>query len=222
MIQGIDVSYWQGQPDFTKVVADGKVFCGIKLTDGHTVETSTDHAQSVAAKKAGLKIFFYHFGHPEQCDPSVNGSHTATDEANFFISVIRKNSIPTADMIPALDIEQVYNTHKQEVKIPASVSLEAWIQEFCAAMAQGGFPKVLLYSNPTYLNEYLSANHSLGDMPLWLSEYSSKITLFANGFPKTPAMWQYSGSGTVSGIAGQVDLNVCPDLAPLLLDAPSA
>ncbi len=210
-IKGIDVSYWQGQPDFTKVVAAGYEFCGIKLTDGHTIETSTDHAQSVAAKAAGLKIFFYHFGHPENTD------HSATDEANFFVSVIRKNSIPTADMIPALDVEQVY-AKNVEVKIPSSVSLEAWIQEFCGVLAQNGFPKVLLYSNPTYLNEYLSVNHGLGDMPLWLSEYSSKITLFAIGFPKVPAIWQYSGSGKVAGINGTVDLNVCDDLSPFLLN----
>ena len=120
-------------------------------------------------------------------------------------------------MIPALDVEQAYS-NGQEVKIPSSVSLEAWINEFCAVMSQNGFPKVLLYSNPSYLNQYLPANHGLGDMPLWLSEYAHAITLFAKGFPQQPAMWQYSGSGTVDGVSGKVDLNICWDLDSLLLN----
>ena len=157
-------------------------------------------------------MFFYHFGHPE------NKSHSATDEANFFISLIRSNSIPTADIIPALDIEQAYtNNGATEVKIPSSVSLEDWVTEFAGVMAQNDFPSIMLYSNPTYLNEYLKSGHSLGSMPLWLSEYASKITLKAAGFPDVPAIWQYSGSGTIDGVSGKVDLNTCDDLTPLML-----
>ena len=211
---GIDVSYWNGTPDFTKVVAAGKTFCGIKLTDGHKYENNIDHAQSVNAQQAGLKIFFYHFGHPEQID------HSATDEANFFISVVRKNSIPTADIIPALDIEWSYTGAGAQIPVPSSVSLEAWVKEFCGALAQNGFPNVMLYSNPSYLNQYLSSGHSLGSMPLWLAEYASTVSKLPNGWCSS-AIWQYSESGRVDGISGNVDLNTCDNLSALLLNATS-
>ena len=213
-VNGIDVSAFQPNINWTTVAASGIEYAIIKLTESTKYENNLDHDQSVKAKAAGLKIGYYHFAH---CHVT---SHSATDEANFFVSVIRKNSIPTADIIPALDAEQFF-LNGVEQKIPASVSLESWIKEFCSVMAQNGFPTVMLYSNPSFLNQYLKPNHSLGNMPLWLSEYNSSLTVLPRGWTEV-AIWQNSGAGHVNGYSGQIDTDVCADLSPILLNQPNA
>ena len=205
-MKGIDISVYQSNIDWAKVAAAGVAFCLIQLTQGVGYTNPIDHAQSVAAQAAGIKIGYYHYGHPEK--------NSAKDEASHFISVIRNNAIPTADIIPALDVEQYY-ANGVEQKVPYN-TLEQWVNDFCAVMADNGFPKVMLYSNPSYLNANLPAGHSLGSMPLWISEYAGQVSVYPSGWTGY-AIWQNSGSGTVDGIPGQVDTDVCDDLSPLLL-----
>ena len=197
---GIDISVYQDKIDWLLVDRAGISFCMVKLTEGLTYENPLDHSQSVAAKNVGIKVGYYHFGHPEK--------NSARDEALHFISVIRKQEIPTADIIPALDVEQVMANGK-EVHV-AQGTLEKWIKDFCAVMADHGFPKVLLYSNPAYLNSNLPPDHGLGHMLLWVSEYASHLTVYPKGWPSC-SIWQNSGTGHVDGIPGNVDTNICDD-----------
>ena len=43
---------------------------------------------------------------------------------------------------------------------------------------------------------------ALANYPLWVADYRSSL-----GYTGQYGMWQYSGSGTVSGITGAVDLD---------------
>ena len=57
------------------------------------------------------------------------------------------------------------------------------------------------YSYTNYINSYLNAG-ALADYPLWVADYRATL-----GYTGAYTMWQYSGSGTVSGISGACDLN---------------
>ena len=57
------------------------------------------------------------------------------------------------------------------------------------------------YSYTNYINSYLNAG-ALVDYPLWVADYRASL-----GYNGAYTMWQYSGSGTVSGISGACDLN---------------
>ena len=57
------------------------------------------------------------------------------------------------------------------------------------------------YSYTNYINSYMNAS-ALANYPLWVADYRSSL-----GYTGQYGMWQYSGSGTVSGITGAVDLD---------------
>lgn len=207
---GIDICVFQENINWDQVAAAGVAFCMIQISQGKGLQNLIDHEQSMAAQKAGVKIGYYHFAHPER--------NAAVEEALFFVSQIRRQDIPTADLIPALDVEQAYiNGIEQKLSYN---SLEQWIKDFCGVLAAHGFPKVMLYSNPGYLNANLPAGHSLGDMPLWLSEYAGHVSLLPSGWSSW-TLWQNSGTGHVNGINGNVDTDQCNDISSLFLNQSS-
>ena len=55
----------------------------------------------------------------------------------------------------------------------------------------------------TYQSRDLMILSELEDYPFWLALYSSRMT-----FPYRIEMWQYTDSGSVPGIEGNVDLNL--------------
>ncbi len=90
VLEGIDVSNWQGTIDWTKVAAAGKKFAIIKATESTDFVDpmySTNHA---SARAAGLWTGAYHFAQP---DPSAND---AVNEADKFVSVV---NLGTHDLI---------------------------------------------------------------------------------------------------------------------------
>jgi lysozyme len=206
-MKGIDVSVYQPNIDESKVAAAGVAFCLVQLTQGRGYANPIDHDQSVHMQAAGIKVGYYHFGHPER--------NAAADEAAFFLSQIRRQDIPTADLIPALDIEQSYDANGHLLPVPSG-TLEKWVNDFAAAMAAGGFPQIMIYSNAYYLQANLPATHGLGRFPLWLAAYVSNEPAPAQGWSAI-AIWQDNGKATIDGIPEPVDTNQCDDLTPLLL-----
>ena len=206
MKKGIDISAYQPNIDWDQVKDAGIEFILIQLTQGLHYINPLEVDQSDKAKLEGLDFGFYHFGHPE--------CNSATDEANFFIAQIRRNDIPTATLIPALDVEQVYQKN-QLVNLPSG-TLEKWVKEFAAVMAANGFPKIMIYSNAYYLDSNLPASHSLGGFPLWLSAYTVEEPVPAKGWSEI-TIWQDSGKALIPGIPEPVDTNECADLTLVML-----
>ncbi|MCW3127219.1 MAG: glycosyl hydrolase 25 family protein [Bacteroidetes bacterium] len=211
----IDISQYQGQYSngvwhdtiaWSAVAAAGIDGCIIQLTQGLGLINPLAHQQACNARAAGLRIGFYHFGRPNHSD--------AKAEAQFFLAQIRRNDIPTADIIPALDVEQIMIAGVEQ-KVPQR-TLEQWIIDFCQVLAADGLDRVMLYSNPGYLDSNLSPVHKLKSMPLWLSEYAGSPYMLPKGW-NTYALWQNSGTGHVDGIAGNVDTNQCPDISLITL-----
>ena len=60
----------------------------------------------------------------------------------------------------------------------------------------------MLYNNPTYYYRHLDLSKFAG-YPLWLAHYVS-MTNFYYKYD----IWQYSSTGKVPGIEGEVDLNI--------------
>lgn len=78
------------------------------------------------------------------------------------------------------------------------------INAFCSAIENAGY-KAMNYANPDFINNKFYNNEV--NYPLWLAWYgvSEDKTKAYN-----PAMWQYSESGSISGIGtNSVDMNYC-------------
>ncbi len=197
-MDGIDVSANNGVIDWSQVVKNTTVnFAFIKASEGVGYTDPKFLVNATKAKEAGLKIGYYHFA-------SLNTTNDIADakaEADYFISVIKK--APPADLPLILDLE----TNKVGLD---KIHVLEWINAFFNELKLAGYTNYAIYSYTPFLNENLNSNHSLGNIPLWIAQYSN------SPIPKLPVGWsnywihQYSAKGNVCGIKGNVDLNRTP------------
>jgi lysozyme len=197
MALGIDISHWQGNPDFSKVKAEELSFVYIKSTDGIKFMDATAISHGTNAKAAGLKVGYYHFA--EMNDPGVMVDAKA--EATAFAAALDK--FPAYDILPVLDIE----TNKSNLS-PELV--REWIQCFIDTMKDLGH-NIMIYSYTPFFNQYLPKDHTFGMIPLWLAQYANEDQpTLPHGWDHY-TVWQYSNQGTVDGVVGFVDVNKALD-----------
>lgn len=165
----------------------------IKATQGTTFLDPAAVANAMGAKSQSIPFGFYHFANVGSTDV-VND---AKAEAKFFANVLK--GLPKGKFAPVLDIEQ-------NPKNLSPASVELWIETFISTMKALGYPKVTLYSYVSFLNQNLPKNHSLGNVPLWVADWSGPLNL-PNGW-KTYAVRQFTDRGLVAGVDGVVDMSV--------------
>lgn len=196
----IDVSHHNGKINWLTVASQITPF----KIDGAIIKVSTGVGSydpravfnAIEAKKAGLKIGYYHYCSLNEEDEFKD----STDEANSFIKVLK--ILPKSDLGVVLDIEdpKAYpgvNLDPQEVLI--------WIKNFFAVLDANGYKNYILYSFAPFLNSKLPLNHGLGNIPLWIAQFRTTLT-FPRGW-NSYWLWQYTDVGRVKGIVGNVDLN---------------
>lgn len=199
-LEGIDVSHWQGAISWPKVAAAGKKFAIIKATDGLVTDgqmfVDDKYAYNHAnAKAAGLWTGAYHFARPDAT------AGDAVREADHFVSVM---NLSAGDLIPALDLEQAGG-----LTIPA---LQAWVKAFLDEVTKKIGAKPMIYTSPAFWKKYMGDSQALADLgykTLWVAHWGvSSPTVPANNWGgKGWTFWQYTSSGTVSGISTKVDLD---------------
>ncbi|MZP29802.1 N-acetylmuramoyl-L-alanine amidase [Heliobacterium undosum] len=196
-ITGIDVSSYQQQVDWAEVSASGVAFAYIKATEGQRTQDSMFQTHVTNARAAGIPVGAYHYAHPEY--------NTAADEANNFLAAL--NSV-TTDLAPVLDLE----SPPQKNSALSGDYLADWARTFINLIAEATGKRVLLYTGKWYFDMYQISG--LSDIPLWLSYYSSSAPPDFAGWTQW-TMWQYTDSGAVNGISGNVDMNAAVSLDAL-------
>ena len=201
MLEGIDVSHWQGTINWTKVAAAGKKFAIIKATDGQVQSDgklyidpmyATNHAQ---AKAAGLWTGAYHFARP-----STNAGD-AVAEADHFASVIH---VGAGDLIPALDLEDNGGM--------SVAALQTWVTKFVDEVYAKIGMRPMIYTSPSFWKNKMGDTRKLADAgykTLWIAHWgvSSPTVPAQNWGGHGWTFWQYTSDGAVSGITGRVDLD---------------
>lgn len=190
--RGIDVSHWNGDIDWKKVKSSGIDFAIIRA--GYGKEISQKDAffdyNIIGASNAGLDVGVYWFSYAASVDEAIK-------EANTCHEVIKpyKNKIT----LPVFyDFE--YDTEEYNGNIQYTRYLRTdIIRAFCEEIESLGY-KAGYYTNNDYRNNRLNVEE-LEEYSLWLADYS-KLTYTAGDFR------QYSSSGKVDGIYGDVDMNV--------------
>jgi lysozyme len=183
-IQGIDVASYQGYPNWTSVKNSGKTFAFTKATEGTTYTNPYFATNWARIKSAGLIRGAYHYGRP--------GTDPVT-QANRFCNVVA----PThGDLQMTLDIEVT------DGKTPSQV--RSWIVAFINQIKSRTGRPGIIYTG-FYFWRDSAGNGSNLNCPLWLAAYVS------NPAPYVPAawsfftFWQYTSSGSVPGVSGNVD-----------------
>lgn len=189
MARWIDVSEHQGTFDFAAAKKAGVEGVILRATYGHNSIDKRFAANVIAARKAGLRIGFYHFAYP-------NLNHAA-DEAQHFLDVIG----PVIDRLDfvALDFETA----------PMS---EGWALTWLQAVEAGINRRPLFYSYESAIN---AAHYStkMARYPLWLADYTGTQPAPPAPWSKI-AIWQRADHDGVPGWHVDWDrVNIVPPAA---------
>ena len=98
------------------------------------------------------------------------------------------------------DWELIYGDNARTDKITVEELADSCIA-FCERVKSAGY-KPMIYQNKSTAMFKLDLPR-LKDYDFWLAEYDKKPTYYYDY-----QMWQYSSTGTVPGINGEVDLNI--------------
>ena len=184
-VAGIDVSKHNGDIDFEQVSDDDYQFVFIKASEGKTYKDDAFERNYEQAREAGLKVGAYHF---------FRKNRTAREQADNLLAAIRGKHL---DLPLVIDLEDDWGNG-------ATVSRQTAIDrmmEMIDILAGKGY-RVMIYTNLDGYEKYYK--DLLGDHDLWLCSFTSPDLL-----PHLPhVIQQFSHEGTVSGIDGNVDLNV--------------
>ena len=184
-VQGIDVSHHQGTVDWNQVGSAVYKFTFIKALEGITSFDPQFQANWAGAEAVGLLRGAYHFYHPND-DPR--------EQAEAFLSIYKPGP---GDLPPALDIEITDGKSASTIV----QGIEVWLSTVREKV--GVAP--LLYTDPSFWRSLGTAS-GFGGYPLWIADYGVSTPIVPSGWTRW-TFWQYSESGSVSGITGPVDLN---------------
>jgi GH25 family lysozyme M1 (1,4-beta-N-acetylmuramidase) len=201
---GVDVSEFQGHPDWRQVKDAGRVFAYARVTYGAAHVDAAIAYNWPSLHDAGLWRGAYHVAvlGETSADVQVDASHQA---ARFLAVLDALGGIEGYDLPPALDLEPGSNPRGYS---PTEVVAWAtqWMDDVDAAV-KNPRQHCLLYSDEAFLAALGEAAAALGGRGLWIARW--------NPFGSPPNVgpwgrwtcWQYSSTGSVSGIAGPVDLD---------------
>jgi GH25 family lysozyme M1 (1,4-beta-N-acetylmuramidase) len=192
---GIDVSHWQGTVDWSRVADAGKAFVFLKATEDTWYVDPTYATNRSGARANGLRVGAYHFAQP---DPSPGD---ARQEARWFI----RNADPQpGDLLPVLDIETSGGLDPDE--------LTTWSKRWVEEVRRLTGVRPLVYTSPYGWQVRFDDSTALArwGSPLWVAHWGvSAPTLPAQNWDgRGWKVWQYTSTGRVAGIRGNVDLDV--------------
>ncbi|HVA99066.1 MAG TPA: GH25 family lysozyme, partial [Bacteroidia bacterium] len=197
-ILGVDVSHYQGTINWTSVKGAGYTFAWAKATEGVSTTDAEFVSNEVNGTAAGVVIGAYHFAHPE--------TNSATAEANYFLSVAG-TYINSCSLPPVLDLEDPSSGPSLSSYFTSS-QLTSWVQLWITTVKNATGITPILYTNGNYAG-YLNSSVA-SSCGLWIADPDGSST----APPATTGVWttwdfkQYSWTGTVPGIAGNVDMDV--------------
>ena len=183
---GIDVSYYQGTIDWTKVAAAGVKFAFIRLSDGTAAKDSKFATNWPKAKAAGITRGAYQFFRPGQ---------SATAQADMMIAAI--GTYQPGDLPPVIDVEATDGLGPSAV----AARVKTWMDRVKAGL--GVDPVV--YSGMYFWRDQVGNPATYATNPLWIAQYTTAACPNIPSVWTTWTFWQHTASAHVNGIAGNVD-----------------
>lgn len=199
--KGIDVSMYQGNIDFTKVKNSGVDFVIIRCNNWDNkkncvVKDPYFERNYKRAKAAGLKVGAYYF----TWQTTAAG---AKQDAALCLDYIKGKQF---------DYPIYFDLEWQKAFAKGKTVCSEMVKTFCNALENAGY-WAGLYISRSPLQQYISTDVAKR-YALWVAEYGSRCN-----YGGTYGMWQYSSTGKVSGISGNVDMDICYVDYPTLIKA---
>ena len=208
LVHGIDVSKYQGEINWTQVKNDGIDFAFIKVA-GRGYGTGklyydTWYKENLKnASLAGVKVGAYFFSQAITVQEAV-------EEASMMIDALRGYDIS----YPVVFDWETSEGYRTNIGI-SKATMTAMADTFCSMLEAAGY-KAMVYAN-TYDFERFDAAYLTSKYASWLARYTAAYkkngvrysagnTLPSLKYPYQ--IWQYSSTGRVNGISGNVDMNI--------------
>jgi GH25 family lysozyme M1 (1,4-beta-N-acetylmuramidase) len=191
-LNGIDVSNHQGNVNWASIRSAGITFAFAKATEGTGFIDAFINQNIAGMKRNGIIPGAYHFGHPGS-DP--------TTQANLFTNVVRNANGGTFSGL----LQLVLDLEVTDGRTPAQVW--AWTQTFVARVKAVTGRPCIIYTGFFFWRDSVGNPNNNLNCPLWLAAYVSNPNNFV---PQAWsgvgwAFWQYTASGSVPGVSGNVD-----------------
>ena len=187
---GIDISKWQGDIDFNALKKAGVEFIIIRVgtSDGIGGENLVDSKfiQNIeGANKVGIPVGIYFYSY-------ANSNARAGADAKWVLDQIKNYQV---DLPIVFDWENwgFYNEFNLSF-----FGLSDMANSFLSVIEDAGY-EGMLYSSKNYLEKIWLEM----DYPVWLAHYTSKTN-----YAGTYSYWQLCNNGSVTGIDGDVDINI--------------
>lgn len=180
--KGIDVSKWQGKVDWQKVKADGIEFVMLGTGRLNTLDLYFEYnIQNAIANDIKVGIYLY---------SEALTVAEAEAEARYVLSQMDgyKISYPVAFDIEDASQRKLTNKERTDITIAFLTIIEE----------AGYYP--MIYASESWLNDSMDLSR-LTKYDKWVARWASSVSF------KPLSMWQYSATGCVSGISGDVDLD---------------
>ena len=212
---GIDVSSYQGSPNWSSVHSCGAQYAFAKATEGNYYHDADFTANMTHGKSAGMQMGAYHFARPDL--------NCASTEANYFWAFAGGYIIADGkSLYPMVDFE-VFNGHA------CQSSYTDWFNQWSTDVKA----KTTHFLHPVI---YGSAGTGMCDLTTactlsaWVANYNGENLYTGNPWsccdccnyvdPCTQndwTYWQVSSSGSICGISGGVDFDAYPLSLSLLI-----
>ncbi len=197
---GIDVSHHQGSINWSAVKADGIDYAIVRAGyrgygTGVLAEDRNFSRNIHGAYNAGLDVGVYYFSQ------AVNVQE-AQEEAYAVLTLIRREGVPITYPV-IIDLEDAgtpSDPGRANANSPETRSQVA--ATFCQVIASAGY-KPMVYGSKSYLQGRFAG---LGSYGVWVAHYADMPRTNYSG---SYQMWQYTSKGSVAGISGNVDMNIC-------------
>ena len=188
----IDVSTWQGSIDFDKVKKSGIDYVILRAGYGRELDQIDNRfvENYEKAKAAGLKVGAYWFSYSESVDEAFKEA-----EACLYCLGGRKLDMP---LYYDLEIGSVMERMTKSEYTQMALN-------FCSVIESAGY-RPGIYSSVSVYQTKLDHSRLLRDgISVWNAHWSERCTIECD-------VWQYSENGSVSGIYGDVDMNLIYNL----------
>ena len=198
--RGVDVSAHQKEVDWRRVAATGMDFAMIRAgyrgyTSGGIVKDAWFDANMRGALANGLQVGVYFFS--QALTP-----REAEEEARQLLEWIRDYPVT----YPVVFDWEEQDKEGSRTQGTDGNTVTACALAFCKVIEDAGYLP-MTYGSPRKVYSGGIQLEYLQDYPFWLAHYTKDTA--PTSFRYNYQMWQYSSTGQVDGIEGNVDLNIC-------------
>ena len=194
----IDVSEWQGDIDWAKAKADGVDGVIIRLGYGWGNNADKKAQRNISeCKRLGIPFGIYWYSYADT--PSI-----AKGEGADVVAKLRQFGVNPSDLAYPVyyDLEKwTWEGHQPPTDPNVYNDI---VNNWYSALQSAGYKNLGVYSYTSYLQGPL--NHAnIYAKTTWVAQYGACMGF--DSFPTNSRGWQYTSSGKVDGISGNVDMN---------------